>query len=174
AEKELRVMQGTKEIGVVSPLTLQREAGDKSAIKPLVLNGRGGWVEDVEWEKFIVHVRPLELRGDVRWSSGSIAFSFEVMRARRDVLLGEVPQVPLSARAEDKLPNVIGEHTGEVSADGMVLRRGTDRNVLWTWAGLRANATYVAGAGLEAEEIENESIALPPGVPLERLRDGDM
>lgn len=174
AEKELRVMQGTKEIGFISPLALQRESGDKSAIKPLVLNGRGWWVEDVEWEKFIVHVTPLELRGDVRWQSGKLAFSFEVMRARRDVLLGAVPDVPLSARAQEKLPDAVAPHESEVSSDGMVLHRGTDRDRLWTWAGLRANATYIAGAELDADEIDNESIALPAGLPVERLRQGDM
>ena len=173
AEKELRVMHGTKEIGFVSPLALQ-QAGGKDAIKPLVLNGYGWFVDDVEWEKFIAHVTPLGARGDVRWQSSSIAFSFEVMRARRDVLLGEVPEVPLSGRAEGRLPSAVGEHEAEVSADGLVLHRGATDDTLWTFAGLKANATYIAGAGLEAEEIKNEYVTFAAGTPVARLHEGDM
>lgn len=172
AEKELRVLTGTKEIGFVSPLSLPQP--DDRVKKPIVLGGRAWLVEEVDWERFVVTVSPMRERGDVRWRSDAIAFSFEVMRARRDVLLGEDPDVELSRRARARMPLMRDEHLSEVDPAGLVLSRGVKGATLWTWAGLRANATFLAGAGLPVGDVTNESVGLPGDVLAGELRRGDM
>lgn len=172
AEKELRVVTGTKEIGFVSPLSLPHR--DARVQKPIVLGGRAWLVEDVDWARFLVTVSPMRERGDVRWQSDAIAFSFEVMQARRDVLLGETPDVELSKRAESRLPLMRDEYLSEVDPAGLVLSRGVTGSTLWTWAGLRANATFLAGVGLPVDNVTNEGVGLPADVSAKELRRGDM
>ena len=68
-------------------------------------------------------------------------------------LLGADPEVTLSQRAKETLPRLRADRGDEVSKDGLVLRRrpaGGSR--FWTWAGLRANATLLAGLGLDVAE----------------------
>lgn len=87
ADLEIRVLQGTKEIGSVAPISLPKDVTD--GLRPLLLNGRAWRVTAVDWEKRVTYVTPDVEKGKVRWSSGSIAEPFELVRARRDVLLGE-------------------------------------------------------------------------------------
>ncbi|MGO1458908.1 MAG: hypothetical protein ACTHWJ_02620 [Flaviflexus sp.] len=44
---------------------------------------------------------------------------------------------------------------------------------LWTWAGFKANATLLAGLGLEAQGVENDSILLPDGVTIDNIKASD-
>jgi ATP-dependent Lhr-like helicase len=61
-----------------------------------------------------------------------------------------------------------------VSENGLVLhRRPTGGTRLWTWAGLKANATLLAGLGLDSSGAENESVALPEGVGPSEIRAAD-
>lgn len=147
AEKELRVVAGTKEIGFISPLALPRDGAEKVDSKPILLNGRAWHIESVSWDRFEVFVSPVGYKGDVRWHSDAIALSFEIMRAQRDVLLGETPDVPLSRRAADRLDLVRDARAPQVSLDGPVVERSGHDVHLWTWAGLKANETLRAGLG---------------------------
>jgi len=160
AEKELRVLSGNKELGFVSPLALPRDDMSKSANKPLLINGRSWFVEDVDWNRFIVHVSPAPDRGDVRWHSGAIAFSFEMMRAQRDVLLGATPDVRLSQRAVLRLAQIREERTWTVDPDRLLAFRNGDNLEFWTWAGLKANETIRAAIGIPNSEATNESLLL--------------
>jgi ATP-dependent Lhr-like helicase len=173
ADLELRVVAGTKEIGFVSPLALPR-AGDRER-KPLVLGGRGWFIQHVDWARFTVWVEEVSTKGDVRWPSDALAYSYELCRARRDVLLGSDPDVTLSQRAIGKLHLLRAEHAEEVRSDGLVLhRRPSGGSRLWTWAGLKANATMLAGLGLDAAGAENESVLLPEGVGPSEVRSADV
>ncbi|GAA4282750.1 DEAD/DEAH box helicase [Brevibacterium daeguense] len=160
AEKELRVVAGTKEIGSISPLALPREGSEKLGSKPLLINGRAWKVEQVSWERFEILVSPVGRKGDVRWQSGAIALSFEMMRAQRDVLLGETPDVPFSRRAVDRLGLVREMRAGQVSADGLVAESSGQDLRLWTWAGLKANETLRTGLGGAEGQSYNDVMML--------------
>lgn len=54
ADLELRVIAGTRAIGFVSPLALPRT--DERERKPLVLAGRGWFIQYVDWDRFTVWV----------------------------------------------------------------------------------------------------------------------
>lgn len=174
AEKELRVVAGNKELGFISPLSLPREGSEKAEVKPILVNGRAWRVERVDWERFEVLVSPAAHKGDVRWHSDAIALSFEMMRAQRDVLLGEDPDVPLSRRATERLQLVREVRSGEVARDGLVVERSGSDLTLWTWAGLRANETLRAALrGLEGKSFNDVMVVRDvPG--LRRLDPGDL
>ncbi|MFI9487353.1 DEAD/DEAH box helicase [Promicromonospora sp. NPDC052451] len=171
AEKELRVVAGTKEIGFISPLALPRDGVAKLDSKPILLNGRAWHVESVSWERFEVLVSPVAYKGDVRWHSDAIALSCEMMRAQRDVLLGETPDVPLSRRAVDRLDLVREARTHQVSPDGLVVEQSGQDVHVWTWAGLKANETLRAGLGGAEGQSFNDIMVIRRAGPLGELAD---
>jgi ATP-dependent helicase Lhr and Lhr-like helicase len=160
AEKELRVVSGNKELGFISPLALPREGTSKVDSKPILMNGRAWHVEHVDWNRFDVMVSPVAHKGDVRWQSDAIALSFELMRAQRDVLLGETPDVPLSQRAVERLDLVRETKAGQVARNGLVVKRSGQDVRIWTWAGLKANETLRAGLGGAEGSSYNEMMVL--------------
>lgn len=173
ADLELRVVTGTKEIGFVSPLALpwsqQRER------KPLVLVGRGWSIQYVDWGRRTVWVEEVSTKGDVKWPSDAVAYSYELCQAQRDVLLGANPDVTLSQRATEALPRLRANRAEYVRRDGLVLYcRQSAGSRLWTWAGLKANATLLAGLGLDAAGAENESVLLPEDVGPSEIRSADV
>lgn len=169
AEKELRVVAGNTEIGFISPLALPRDGAERANAKPILMNGRAWHVEHVNWDRFEVVVGPVPYKGDVRWSSDAIALSFEMMRAQRDVLLGETPDVPLSRRAVARLELVRAARAGQVSRDGPVTERSGLDVRLWTWAGLRANETLRAALGGVQGQSYNDAMVLRGIGTLDRL-----
>lgn len=172
ADLELRVVAGIKEIGFVSPLAIPARKDREQ--KPLVLAGRGWLVQYVDWERFTVWVEEISTKGDVKWPSGAVTQSFEVCQAKREALLGAVPDVELSKRVPVALGRLREERAAEVSNDGLVWRpRGAGGSRLWTWAGLKANATLLAGLGLGASGVENESILLPEGITADDVKAAD-
>ena len=160
AESELRVLAGIKEIGYISPLALPPGLGTKADVPPILMNGRAWHIEAVDWQRFQIHVKPAGERGDVKWQSGTIALSFELMRAQRDVLLGDDPDVPLSRRAVARLSTVREERGHHVDPDRLVVeQRGQDLQ-FWTWAGLKANETLRAALGSPDGRSENDLLVL--------------
>ena len=160
AERELRVVAGNKEIGFISPLALPHEGSEKLDSKPILMNGRAWRIEHVNWERFEVIVSPVTYKGDVRWHSDAIALSFEMMRAQRDVLLGETPDVLLSRRAVDRLELVRDARAEQVSADGLMVERSGHDLYFWTWAGLKANETLRAALGGAEGQSYNDVMVL--------------
>jgi ATP-dependent Lhr-like helicase len=172
ADLELRVVAGIKEIGFVSPLAIPARKDREQ--KPLVLAGRGWLVQYVDWERFTIWVEEISTKGDVKWPSGAVTQSFEVCQAKREVLLGAVPDVELSKRVPIAMERLLEERAAEVSNDGLVLHpRGAGGGRLWTWAGLKANATLLAGLGLGASGVENESVPLPDGITGDDVKAAD-
>ncbi|TCC18661.1 DEAD/DEAH box helicase [Kribbella sindirgiensis] len=170
---ELRVVAGSDEIGFVSPLALPRNRDRQS--KPLVLAGRGWLIRHVDWERFVVWVEEVPLKGDIKWPTDPVVHSFDLCQSQRDVLLGAIPDVHLSKRVPTALERLRAERAAEVTRDGLVLQpRPSGDWRLWTWAGLKANATLLAGLGLDATEIENESVILPAGVGASAVASADV
>ncbi|MGD9620619.1 MAG: DEAD/DEAH box helicase [Mycolicibacterium sp.] len=169
---ELRVVAGIKEIGFVSPLAIPARPDREQ--RPLVLAGRGWFVQHVDWERFTVWVEEVPTKGDVKWPSGAVTQSFEVCQAKREVLLGAVPDIELSKRVPAAMERLREERAMEVSDSGLVLHpRGAGGTRLWTWAGLKANATLLAGLGLDASGVENESVLLPEGITADDVKAAD-
>ncbi|SDF04986.1 ATP-dependent helicase Lhr and Lhr-like helicase [Mycolicibacterium neoaurum] len=172
ADLELRVVAGVREIGFVSPLALPARPDREQ--RPLVLAGRGWFVQHVDWERFTVWVEEVPTKGDVKWPSGAVTQSFEVCQAKREVLLGAVPEVELSKRVPAAMERLRGERSPDVDDNGLVLRpRGAGGRRLWTWAGLKANATLLAGLDLSVAGVENESVVLPEGIAGDHIRSVD-
>lgn len=172
ADLELRVVAGIQEIGFISPLAIPARKDREQ--KPLVLAGRGWLVQYVDWERFTIWVEEIPTKGDVKWPSGAVTQSFDVCQAKRKVLLGAVPDVELSKRVPIALARLLEERATEVSNDGLVMHpRGAGGARLWTWAGLKANATLLAGLGLGASGVENESVLLPEGVTVDDVKAAD-
>ncbi|GAA4742148.1 DEAD/DEAH box helicase [Amnibacterium soli] len=157
ADLELSVAHGRKEIGGVSPISLN--APVLRGEKPLLLAGRAWKVVAVDWQRHRVDVEPEIDRGKVRWSSEPMPESFQMVRARRDVLLGAAPPVSLTQRATKVLASVREGWSERVDRDGLVLVRGTNEVELWSMAGLKAHETLAAAlpAGFEARST-NEAI----------------
>ncbi|MBP3083663.1 DEAD/DEAH box helicase [Mycolicibacterium fortuitum] len=172
ADLELRVMAGIREIGFVSPLAIP--AGKDREQHPLVLAGRGWHVQHVDWERFTVWVEEISTKGDVKWPSGAVTQSFEICQAKREVLLGAVPEVELSKRVPAAMRRLREERAAEVSDSGLVMHpRGSGGARLWTWAGLKANATLLSGLDIYGSGIENESVLLPEGITGDDVRSAD-
>ncbi|MET4639585.1 DEAD/DEAH box helicase [Mycetocola sp. 2940] len=169
ADLEIRVLEGTKEIGSVAPISFTRAVVDGQ--RPLLLNGRAWKVDDVLWEKHVAYVTPHAEKGKVRWSSGVVDEHFDLVRARRDVLLGTDPPVTLSARAVTRLQHLREVRAEHVDASGAVLRRGARGATLWGFAGLRAHETLIAALGSPGECIaDNETIQFNDGLSAADLR----
>ncbi|MGV0809010.1 DEAD/DEAH box helicase [Mycolicibacterium setense] len=172
ADLELRVVAGVKDIGFVSPLAIP--ARPDRELKPLVLAGRGWHVQHVDWERFTVWVEEISTKGDVKWPSGAVTQSFEICQAKREVLLGAVPEVELSKRVPVAMERLREERASEVSDSGLVMHpRGAGGARLWTWAGLKANATLLSGLDVCASGIENESVLLPEWITEDDVKAAD-
>lgn len=171
ADLEMRVMDGRKEIGGISPISLSSETIRGN--RPLLLAGRAWRVLDIDWQRHRVDVEPDPNRGRVRWSSESMPESFEMMRARRDVLLGADPPVPMTARATTALATSRGTWRARVDANGLVLKRGDTDVVLWSMAGLKAHETLAAAlpGGFEARSTNESMRFSAAGFDLHALRD---
>jgi ATP-dependent Lhr-like helicase len=173
ADLEIRVLEGTKEIGSVSPISLTRQVVHGE--RPLLLNGRSWNVAGVEWEKRRVYVTPHHDKGRVRWSSESITESFELVRGRRDVLLGADPPVTISRRAGAQLARLRELRASNVDDSRLVLEKGEKAATLWGFAGLRAHETLLAALGNPHNTVaDNESIRFADGIGIAELRGADV
>jgi len=169
AERELRVVSGSRELGFISPLALPRQQVSKGDEKPVLINGRAWRVERVDWDRFEVAVNPAGDKGDVRWHSGAIALSFELMRAQRDVLLGQTPDVPLSRRAVERLRLVRQARADHVSNEGLVVQQSGKDTHVWSWAGLKAHETLRAALGGANGQSYNDVMILQDSGEVGRL-----
>ena len=173
ADKELRVLDERRELGSVEPLALKEAIVEGR--EPLLLTGRSWRVLEVDWKRFVVRVAAWPERGSVRWHSGAIAQSFEMMRAQRDVLLGVTPDVTVSRRATRQLGQLREELADTVDPDRLVRQRTEKWIRVWTWAGLHANATLLAALGEPLEsDMENEYFSLPTTFDVGRLGSTDV
>lgn len=139
---ELTVIDGQKEIGWVSPMSLSKDV--LSGSTSLLLAGRSWKLRDVDWQRHRVRVEPDESPGRTRWSSDPLPESFEMIRARREVLLGADPPVSLTSRAAKILAEVRADWASRVHTDGVVIERDSKGITLWSMAGLRAHETLAA------------------------------
>ncbi|GLJ80834.1 DEAD/DEAH box helicase [Microbacterium imperiale] len=159
ADLEMKVIEGRREIGSIAPLSLTTQVIEGR--KPLLLAGRAWIVESIDWDRHVIVVREDLTKGRVRWGSEPMPESFEMVRARRDVLLGADPSVRLSQRAVARLAEIRTLRRDQVVDDGLVLERGDKSTVLWAFGGLKAHATLLAalpGEVADSATADNETI----------------
>ncbi|WP_219814844.1 DEAD/DEAH box helicase [Rathayibacter sp. AY1D5] len=170
ADLELTVVHGRKEIGGVAPISLS--ATIIRGEKPLLLAGNAWRVVSVDWSRHRIEVEPEISRGNVRWSSGALPESFDMVRARREVLLGAEPPVQLSERARRALAVGREGWSSRVDAAGIVLTRGSAHVELWSLAGLKAHETLAAALpqAFEARST-NESMRFASAFDVSVLRE---
>lgn len=170
ADLEMKVLEGRREIGSIAPLSLTTQVVEGR--KPLLLAGRAWIVESLDWDRHVVAVREDLTKGRVRWGSEPMPESFEMVRARRDILLGAKPPVSLSQRAIARLAEVRTLRRDQVVEVGLVLDRGEKSSVLWAFGGLKAHATLLAALPDEVAEsatADNETIRFGAGVDVDVL-----
>ena len=170
---ELVVLEGRKEIGSISPISLSAEV--QRGARPLLLAGRPWRVQSVDWEHRRVDVVQDSTRGKVRWSSSPLPDSFEMMRARREVLLGQDPPVELSQRATSALSGIREAWSARVDPSGLVIERGEAEVTYWSMAGARAHETLAAALPVEFEaRSTNEYLRFSSAFDLDLMRDADL
>ena len=170
ADPEMTVLLGRTELGGVSPLSVtgQLPAGEP---RLLVLAGRTWLVTGLDWRRRTISVVEHSGAGRSRWSGGAPDLGFELVQSARRVLLGDEPPVELSRRAVSSLGRIRTERAGDVDASGTVLKRGSDTDLWWTFAGTKANNSLVgalAAVGIEATS-NSESVTMRPST-VEQLR----
>ncbi len=163
AAPEFTVLTGRTEIGRIDPVLLIEGAPGP---RPLLLAGRSWRVTHVDWARRRCFVEPTAGDGKARWiRTGRGGRSFALVRAMRDVLLGEEPAAAtLTRRAARKLADLREASADTVQPSGTVITRGPDGDVRWwTWAGFRANATLcatLAGTADPTQRVADASIRL--------------
>lgn len=170
---EFSVRAGRKQIGTVEPIALT--TGVLRGEQSLLLAGQAWVVRQVDWDRRVVEVEQDFARGKTRWSSTPVAESFDMVRARRDVLLGLDPDAALTQRAQTVLTRLREEWAGRVDPHGLVLERRADSTVLWAFAGLRAHETLAAALPPQDEARgTNETLVLTRDFTLSSLRTADV
>ncbi|WP_220126149.1 DEAD/DEAH box helicase [Pseudarthrobacter sp. B4EP4b] len=170
AAPELTVIAGQREIGSVAPISLVG-SGPSDATRKLLLSGRSWLVEAVDWDRHIVRVSEMAEKGTSRWQSGSVAESYAMMQAMREILLGATPDVQISKRAKEHLPQLRASQSETVEQSGLVLRRSEAGQVFWTWAGLKANLTLLGALGIDDARADNAMLRLPISVTIADIRE---
>jgi ATP-dependent Lhr-like helicase len=160
---EFVVRLGKDELGKIDASLLSD--GSKGE-RRILLGGRSWRVTHVDWGRRTCFVEPADGGGRAWWHSGGRAgFGHALVRAMRQVLLGEDPPVKLTRRAVDGLARARHDHADQVCPDGTVIVPGRDGAWRWwTWAGARANATLAASLGGAAGGFDDTTVRLVHGL----------
>ncbi|MFB7912849.1 DEAD/DEAH box helicase [Streptomyces sp. NPDC056061] len=155
AAPEFTVLSGRNEIGMTDPALLTEKI---TGPRRLLLAGRSWQVTYIDWSRRRCFVEPVDGGGKARWGGAGLSRtgSHALTRAAREVLLGEMPPIAFTRRAESALGQVREKAAELVHPDASVLvRGGQDTNVRWwTWAGYKANVTLAASLGTAADPLQ--------------------
>lgn len=154
------VRHGANELGSVDPSSLLT---NERGYATILLAGRAWKITSIDWARRFAWVEPTDQPGRSRWGGGGQALGARLCRSMRDVASDVDPAgVSLSARAQDALVDLRSSlpfaHPGAVP---VVIDNNRAR--WWTWAGLRANATFAAALGdLVQGGFDDLSVGLDP------------
>ena len=171
-EPLLAVRWGQRDLGYVDPSSLAAREDTRATI---LLGGRAWGVRDVDWNRRVVWVEPVDEPGKSRWSGAGRALSWEVCQAIRAVICGDDRLAShLSSRATTKLAELHDEYDW-ARADGTTLFRDTirSRSRWWTFGGARANralAHALDTAGVATMAVDDLSIGLRGTATLDAIR----
>lgn len=170
-EPLLAVRWGQRALGSVDPSSL---ASRDDARATILLGGRAWGVRDVDWNRRVVWVEPVDEPGRSRWAGTGAALSIEVCRSIRSVLCGgDRLDEHMTRRAAAKLDEVRGEHDWAREGRTTLVRDTTrSRSRWWTFAGARANRAIAArldAAGTATLAVDDLGIGLRSSPPLDEL-----
>lgn len=171
-DMELKVVAGTVDIGFISPLSITQRSDSEPDL--LVLAGRGWRIKSVDWDRFTVWVEEVRLPGRSRWASGSPTESYELAQAKRQVLLGADCGVIVSKRVPEAMVRLREKWASTVDVLGPVVDETEKGRRVYTWAGLKANSTLLAGLGLTSAGASNWWLDLPPQIEPEALAEVEL
>jgi ATP-dependent Lhr-like helicase len=134
-----RVLHGQREIGLIDQISFVLRNNEKPVI---LLAGRGWQVSHLDWDARIAYVVPTELKGRSQWLGSSPALSFELCQAIRQVISMDGHQPQWSRRACDAIDEVRFDMPWCHAGNTTIILSGPGACAWWTFAGLRANATF--------------------------------
>jgi ATP-dependent helicase Lhr and Lhr-like helicase len=143
-EPLLTVRWGQRNLGSVDPSSLS--ARDDRSRPTILLGGRAWGVRDIDWNRRVVWVEPVDEPGRSRWVGSGAALSMEVCHAIRSVLVGdELLDAHVTQRGKAKLIELRAEHPWATDGRTSLIRDGARaRSRWWTFAGARANKAVAA------------------------------
>ena len=170
-EPLLAVRWGQRDLGSVDPSSL---ASRDDARATILLGGRAWGVRDVDWNRRVVWVEPVEEAGKSRWAGSGSALSWDVCQAIRRVLCGdERLRRHVTSRASAKLTAIRDAYSWAQDGRTTLVRDSErSRSRWWTFAGARANqalAHHLDEAGVPTMAVDDLGIGLRAAVPLEEL-----
>ena len=155
----LAVRHGSVDLGSIDPASIESQ---RSSVPIILLGGRSWRVVDVDWRRRIVSVDPAAEDGRSRWFGSSRALSAEISQSVEQVLATGDSGVTLSRRACAALDDIRTE-IPFIDGYSVPIVATADRQIIWTFAGGRANAMISNGltsGGHYVLSADNFSIAL--------------
>ena len=109
-EPLLIVRWGQRDLGSVDPSSLASR--DEHSRPTILLGGRAWGVRDIDWDRRVVWVEPVDEPGRSRWAGAGAALSIEVCHAIRSVLAGDDRlAMHLTQRGSAKLAELQDEYS---------------------------------------------------------------
>ncbi len=166
----LNVRWGQRVIGQADPSSLSTRDGQTPTI---LLGGRAWAVRDVDWQRRVVWVEPVDEPGRSRWIGPGGALSIEVCHALRTVVATGETALGLTKRGAAKLGEILDEFWwAEEGTTTLQLDR--DRTKWWTFGGAKANtavAFQLAEGGIKTAAVDDLAITLVGSVSATRLKE---
>ena len=138
------VRHGSKEIGYLDPVSLLTP---DRGFATVLLSGHTWKITSVDWDRHCAWVEPIVADGRSKWMGDGQPLSAAVCDAIRNVLAGEDPPgVVLTTRASERLDRLRASFRW-VQPGKTAVTLGESGMRWWTFAGLHANASIMAGMG---------------------------
>src|SRR6185437_12517963 len=134
-----RVLHGQRELGLIDQISFVLRNEEKPAI---LLAGRAWQVSHLDWDARIAYVVPTELKGRSQWLGSSPALSFELCQSIRQVISMDGHRPQGSRRACEAIDEMRFEMSWCHADSTTIVPSGPGACEWWTFAGLRANATF--------------------------------
>lgn len=166
----LSVRWGQRVIGQADPSSLSTRDGQT----PTILLGGLAWgVRDVDWQRRLIWVEPVDEPGRSRWIGPGGALSIEVCHALRTVVATRPTAGCLTRRGAAKLDEILDE-LWWAEEGCTTLEADDDRTKWWTFGGAKANtaaAFQLGEGGIKTAAVDDLAITLVGSVPATRLQE---
>jgi ATP-dependent Lhr-like helicase len=172
-EPLLAVRWGQRDLGSIDPSSL---ATREDARATILLGGRAWGVREVDWNRRVVWVEPVDEPGRSRWTGSGGALSWNLCQAIRQVICGDARLGEhVTSRASAKFAELQEEYFWAKAGRTTLVRDGArSRSRWWTFAGARANralAHSLDQAGVPTMAIDDLGVGLRGPVAHAELRD---
>ena len=136
-EPLISVKHGTKELGVIHPISFAAVKGENTTI---LMGGRSWEVRAIDWSKKTAYVEPAKAHGRSRWIGSAISQGYDVCQSVRNLLENTELSLRWSARATEQMES-IRESMSWLEPGASVFLQDGNRTMWWTFAGNDINST---------------------------------